>query len=180
MVDLGTKLTVQSRADGFQVRSLHIKVASRNSSAVPTNSHNHAKVAQGPQLPTPLHSCRGPGWRKFRTNSLWLPYAVTYGSYVRSTVGRYSTRYSKYTHIYMLTNIRHRFGHHWGLYESARQNIAAILNGFAFRVYSVFSNICQKYKYTQQYMSVVNTGHIWKRHVVSEKKKSACGRPVQP
>ena len=61
------------------------KVTSRNSAAaapaVP-GAHNGPKVAQEPQLPTPLHSRRGPGCREFRTNSLKLVIVIYHVNYI--------------------------------------------------------------------------------------------------
>ena len=56
-----TKLDVQFRATVLKSAACAQKLTSRNSSVDPGNPANPGKVAQGPQLPTPLHSRRGPG-----------------------------------------------------------------------------------------------------------------------
>ena len=59
--DFGSKIDVQFRANGSQVARLRQKVTSRNSGAYGAIGAYGPKVAQEPQLPTPLHSRRGPG-----------------------------------------------------------------------------------------------------------------------
>ena len=59
--DLGSKMDVQFRANGSQVARLRTKVTSQNSAANAGNAAYGPKVPQEPQLPTPLHSRRGPG-----------------------------------------------------------------------------------------------------------------------
>ena len=62
----------------------------------------------------------------------------------------HNTRYTKHTqHIDEYWQIGHRLGHQSGLYESPRQNPAAILNGLACRVYQ---QICTNSKYKHTYM----------------------------
>ena len=72
-------------------------------------------------------------------------YAIPYGEYihstvcmyVRSTVGRYSTRYASC--IQSIDNYWTSFGHQSCLDESSGQNSIAFLHGIAFRTYLVFS-----------------------------------------
>jgi len=72
--NLVKKWTSNSEHLALKSAACHQKMTSRNSSAGipgdPRGSADAHKVTFGPQLATPLHSRRGPGWREFITNSL--------------------------------------------------------------------------------------------------------------
>ena len=63
---------------------------------------------------------------------------------------------------------------------SSGQNAAAILNGFAFRVYLVFSQITQIESKVTNACGVSKTDMIWKREVVFSITNHVWGKPAQP
>ena len=79
----------------------------------------------------------------------------------------------------MLTNIGHRVGHQSGLDESSRQNSIILRDGFAIRVYFVFSKI-GKHTHTLLKSMILSNTDIFNKKIAISPSENPCGKPAQP